>query len=179
MACEPFDIANVPGPAALGVVATPEAMASVVSSAKRPLLVVGSEILRDDFYLDIAIEIGRKGIPIAATGHSIKGFVQKGYTDNVHIINLHELTNCLRDPEWRGLDGGGSYDVVIFFGILYYYASQMLSCIRNFCVRPLMRAISIDRYFHPNAAMSFPNIRPKDEDKYKEMLKKFVENIRR
>ncbi|MDF2955821.1 CO dehydrogenase/acetyl-CoA synthase complex subunit epsilon [Candidatus Alkanophaga liquidiphilum] len=179
MVCEPFDIANVPGPAALGMVAAPETMAAVVSSAKRPLLVVGSEILRDEFYVDIAIEIGKKGIPIAATGHSIKGFLQKGYTENVSIINLHELTNYLRDPEWQGLDGGGNYDVVIFFGIIYYYASQMLSCIRNFCIKPLMRAISIDWYFHPNAAMSFPNIRPKDEDKYKEMLKKFVESIRR
>ena len=74
----PFDVANIPGPE-MGEVAPPEVIGNYISSAKRPLLVVGSEILRDDFFLEIAIEIGKKGIPIAATGHSIRGFVEKGY----------------------------------------------------------------------------------------------------
>ncbi len=127
----PFDVANVPGPET-GRIAPPGVIGSYISSAKKPLLVVGSELLWADFFLDIAIEIGKKGIPIAATGHSIKGFVEKEYTENVTYYNLHGLTNCLRDPSWKGLDGGGNYDFVIFYGILYYYASQMLSCIKNF-----------------------------------------------
>ncbi len=174
----PFDIANIPGPE-MGRIATPEVMGSCISSAKRPLLVVGSEILREDFFLEKAIEIGKKGIPIAATGHSIKGFVEKGYTENVIYYNLHDLTNCLRDPNWKGLDGKGNYDLVIFFGIVYYHASQMLSCIKNFGINPLIRTISIDRYYHPQARMSFPNIAPKQEKMYKDMLNKLVDKIRR
>ena len=173
----PFDVANVPGPE-MGEVVPPEVIGSYISTAKRPLLVVGSEILRDDFFLEIAIELGKKGIPIAATGHSIKGFIKKGYTDNVTYYNLHELTNCLRDPNWAGLDGAGNYDFVIFFGIIYYYASQMLSCIKNFATDPLIRAVSIDRYYHPNARMSFTNITPRREEEYKDMLKRLVESIR-
>ncbi|MHC1584892.1 MAG: CO dehydrogenase/acetyl-CoA synthase complex subunit epsilon, partial [Candidatus Syntropharchaeia archaeon] len=140
----PFDVANIPG-YEMGRVVPPEVMGSVISTAKRPLLVVGAEVLEDDL-IEKAIEIGKKGIPIAATGHSTVGFVEKGY-DGFTYIPLHELTNCLRDPEWKGLDGKGNYDLVIFFGITYYLASQMLSCIKNFCTNPLMKAISIDRYY--------------------------------
>lgn len=174
----PFDVANISGPE-MGEVVPPEVIGSYISSAKRPLLVVGSEILRDDFFIEIVVEIGKKGIPIAATGHSIRGFIERGYTDNVTYYNLHELTNCLRDPNWEGLDGRGNYDFVMFFGILYYYASQMLSCIKNFATDPLIRAVSIDRYYHPNARMSFANITPRQEEMYKDMLNRLVERIRR
>jgi len=174
----PFDVANIPGPET-GEVVAPEVIGSYISSAKRPLLVVGSEILRDGFFVEIAIELGKKGIPIAATGHSIKGFVEKSYSENVQYYNLHELTNCLRDPNWKGLDGKGNYDFVIFFGIIYYYASQMLSCIKNFATDPLVRAVSIDRYYHPNARMGFTNITPRQEEDYKVMLNRVVGSIRR
>ncbi|MHC1623076.1 MAG: CO dehydrogenase/acetyl-CoA synthase complex subunit epsilon [Candidatus Methanospirareceae archaeon] len=174
----PFDVANVPGPEMGGVVA-PEVIGKIISNATRPLLVVGSEILWDGFFIKIAIEIGKRGIPIAATGHSISGFIEKGYTDNVTYYNLHELTNCLRDPNWTGLDGKGNYDFVIFFGILYYYASQMLSCIKNFAIDPLIRAVSIDCYYHPNARMSFTNITPRQEEVYKDMLNRLVKSIKR
>jgi acetyl-CoA decarbonylase/synthase complex subunit epsilon len=174
----PFNVANIPGPETGGVVA-PEVMGSYISSAKRPLLVAGSELLRDEFFIEIAIELGKKGVPIAATGHSIKGFIEKGYTENVTQYNLHELTNCLRDPNWTGLDGQGNYDFVIFYGIVYYYASQMLSCIKNFATDPLIRAVSIDRYYHPNARMSFANVTPRQEEQYKEMLQRLVRSVRR
>jgi acetyl-CoA decarbonylase/synthase complex subunit epsilon len=173
----PFDVANVPGPE-IGGIAPPEVIGRYITSASRPLLVVGSEMLRDDFFVEIAIEIGKKGIPIAATGHSMRGFVEKGYTENVYYYNLHELTNCLRDPNWKGLDGTGNYDFVIFYGIIYYYASQMLSCLKNFATEPLMRTVSIDRYYHPNARMSFTNIMPRMEEEYKEMLNKLVVSIK-
>lgn len=174
----PFDVANIPGPET-GEVVAPEVLGNFISRAKRPLLIVGSEILQDDFFLEIAIALGKKGIPIAATGHSIRGFVEKGYTENVQYCNLHELTNCLRDPSWRGLDGTGQYDFVIFFGILYYYASQMLSCIKNFATDPLVRAVSIDRYYHPNARMSFATLTPRQDEQYRELLRQVVASIRR
>ncbi|HDS45663.1 MAG TPA: CO dehydrogenase/acetyl-CoA synthase complex subunit epsilon [Methanomicrobia archaeon] len=174
----PFNVANIPGPES-GVVVAPEVMGSYIASAKRPLLVVGSEIIRDGFFIEIAIALGKKGVPIAATGHSIKGFIEKGYTENVTQYNLHELTNCLRDPNWTGLDGQGNYDFVIFYGIVYYYASQMLSGIKNFATDPLIRAVSIDRYYHPNARMSFANVTPRQEQQYKEMLQRLVRSVRR
>ncbi|MHC1577535.1 MAG: CO dehydrogenase/acetyl-CoA synthase complex subunit epsilon [Candidatus Methanospirareceae archaeon] len=176
----PFDVANIPGPE-VGEVVAPEVIGSFISSAKRPLLVVGSEILRDEFFVETAMELAKKGIPIAATGHSLRGFVEKGYGEKVSYYNLHELTNCLRDPSWKGLDGAGNYDFVIFLGIVYYYASQMLSCLKNFATDPLVRAVSIDRYYHPQARMSFANVSARDgeEEEYKEMLLRLAESIKR
>ncbi len=54
----------------------------------------------------------------------------------------------------------------------------MLSCLKNFATDPLMRTVSIDRYYHPNARMSFANVMPRMEEEYKEMLNKLVESIK-
>ena len=166
----PFDTANIPGPKMAKAV-NPKVMGKLISRAKRPLLIVGMEILTDDL-IDRAIEIGSKGIPIAATAHSIKGFREKDYNRSVKSIGLHELTNDLRDPEWKGLDGGGNYDLVIFLGITYYFASQMMAALKNFA--PHLKTISIDRYYHPNAGMTFGNLSKAD---LLEALKEVIEEL--
>jgi acetyl-CoA decarbonylase/synthase complex subunit epsilon len=164
-----FDAGNTHGPES-GRLTAPVAIGRLMKSAKRPLLIVGSEILEDDGMLDRAIAIGKRGIPIAATGPAIRGFVEREYDGEVYYYQLHELTNCILDPEWNGLDGQGNYDVVVFFGIIYYYASAMLSAIKNFATDPLIRGVSIDKYYHPHARMTFGNYGPKRQAEYLEML---------
>ena len=44
---------------------------------------------------------------------------------------------------------------MVFFGITYFYASQAISSLKNFSDT---RVISIDKYYHPNADMSFGNL---------------------
>jgi len=82
--------------------------------------------------------------------------VDRGYLDKVYQIGLHPLTNFLRFPDWKGLDGQGQYDVVIFLGIYYKFANGMLSTLKNFN-RDIKR-VSIDRYYHVNADMTFGNL---------------------
>ena len=171
----PFDIANIPGQET-GRIVSAEVAAALISASHRPLLVVGSEVMRDEFFVEKAIEMGEKGVAIAATGKSIRGFMRKGYK-KVQYFNLHDITNRLRDPNWGGIDGNGNHDTVIFFGILYYYASQMLSCLKNFALNPMIRTISIDRYYHPNARFTFPNI--ESDEEYKKMIEKVVELVKR
>lgn len=170
----PFDAANIPGPVAYtGRVAPPRTIGSAIASAKRPLLIVGSEVTRDGV-MERAIEIGKKGIPITATAHSIKSFVEKGY-DDAKYFWMHNLTACLLDTEWKGLDDKGSYDLVIFMGMNYYFASQMMSAIKNFATEPLMNVVSIDRYYHPNARMSLGHIR--DDEEYLKMLDEVIAQL--
>jgi len=152
---KPYDTANIPGPK-MAKEAKPLVVAKLVGKAKRTLLVVGKEALDNDL-LAPAIEIGKKGVTIAATAHSIRGFREAGYTDNVYFIGIHELTNNLRDPEWKGLDGKGNYDIVLFYGITYYLSSQMMAALKNFA--PHLKSISIDRYYHPNAEFSYANMK--------------------
>ncbi|RLG26719.1 CO dehydrogenase/acetyl-CoA synthase complex subunit epsilon [Methanosarcinales archaeon] len=171
----PFDIGNISGPE-MGRVATPEAIGRAIKTAKRPLLVVGSEILEDGL-IDTAIAIGKKGVPIAATAHSMQGFVGAGYTDNVHLVGLHELANNIKSPDWMGFDGEGGYDLVAVLGGIYYSTSQFLIAIKNCAIDPIVRGVSIDRYYHIAARMTFDNISRKRTDEFKEMLGRVVQSI--
>ena len=130
-----------------------EVAAKLISKAKRPLLVVGTGVLNPEV-LDRVVKIAKaKNIPIAATGTSMPGFVDKDV--NAKYINLHQLGFYLTDPNWPGLDGNGNYDTVILLGHLKYYVNQVLSATKNFSD---VRTISIDKNYIQNATMSFGNL---------------------
>ncbi len=148
----PFDTGNIPGPKMARAV-MPAVQGKMLAKAKRPLLIVGSEI-EDKDVLARVVEIGKTGIQIASVGDSYKYLSDKGL--DAHYANMHALASYLCDPEWPGLDGKGGYDLVVFFGITYYYASQAISALKNFSK---IKVISIDKYYHPNADMSFGNLK--------------------
>lgn len=165
----PFDTANVPGPKrASGLKTVPAG--KLISKAKRPLLVVGNDITKPGL-LEKAIEFGEKGVTIAATGTSIKAFLEAGYED-ANSVNMHALTSYLLDDEWNGFDGEGQYDMVVFLGTLYYYSAAMMAALKNFA--PDKRVLSIDRHYHPNAAMSFGNL---DDDEHLKAVDEVLENM--
>ncbi len=148
----PFDTGNIPGPRMAKAV-MPSVPGKMLARAKRPLLIVGSEV-HDKDVLARAIAIGKAGVQIAAVGNAYTSLGDKGL--DVHYINMHALASYVCDPGWKGLDGKGNYDLVVFFGITYYYASQAISALKNFSN---IKVISIDRYYHPNADMSFGNLK--------------------
>lgn len=136
---------------------TPEIAAKLISKAKRPLLVVGTKVL-DPELLDRAVKIAQKAnIPIAATGSSMPGFVDKDV--NAKYINLHQLGFYVIDKEWPGLDGDGTYDTLIVLGHIKYYINQVLSGTKNFSN---VKSIAIERNYVQNATMSFGNLSKED-----------------
>jgi len=136
---------------------TPEIAAKLISKAKRPLLVVGTKVL-DPELLERAVKISQKAnIPIAATGSSMPGFVDKDA--DAKYINLHQLGFYLMDSNWPGLDGNGNYDMIIVLGHIKYYINQVLSGTKNFST---IKAIAIDRNYIQNATMSFGNLSKAD-----------------
>jgi acetyl-CoA decarbonylase/synthase complex subunit epsilon len=148
----PFDTGNIPGPKMARAV-MPAVSGKMLSKAKRPLLIVGSQV-HDEEVLSKAIAMGKEGLQIAAVGNAYTSLGNKGL--DVYYANLHALASYLCDPNWKGLDGKGNYDLVVFFGVTYYYASQAISAVKNFSK---IRIISIDKYYHPNADMSFGNLK--------------------
>lgn len=148
----PFDTGNIPGPK-MARATMPTVSGKMLARAKRPLLIVGSQV-HDEDVLARAVAIGKTGVQIAAVGNAYKSLGDKGL--DVHYANMHALASYLCDPEWQGLDGKGNYDLVVFFGITYYYASQAISALKNFSN---IKVISIDKYYHPNAYMSFGNLK--------------------
>ncbi len=147
-----FNTGNIPGPKMARAV-MPSVPGKMLAKAKRPLLIVGSEISEADVLAKV-VAIGTRGVQIAAVGDSFKYLGDKGL--DVHYANMHALASYLCDPEWPGLDGKGGYDLVVFFGITYYYASQAISALKNFSN---VKVLSIDKYYHPNADMSFGNLK--------------------
>lgn len=148
----PFNTGNIPGPKMARAV-MPAVPGKMLAKAKRPLLIVGSEI-DDEDVLARVVTLGKTGIQIASVGDSYNYLADKGL--DAHYINMHALASYLCDPQWPGLDGKGGYDLVVFFGITYYYASQAISATKNFSN---IKVISIDKYYHPNADMSFGNLK--------------------
>lgn len=163
----PYNTGNIPGPKMARAV-MPAVPGKMLAKAKRPLLIVGSEIHNRDM-LAKAVAIGQAGIQIAAVGNAFRSIGDKGL--DVHYANMHALASYLCDPNWKGLDGKGNYDLVVFFGITYYYASQAISALKNFSN---IKVISIDRYYHPNADMSFGNLK---NDVFLEALDEVIAQI--
>ena len=148
----------------------PKVAAKTISKAKRPLMVVGAELLKDKEALNRAVKIAKVlDIPVAATGHSIKELNDKGL--NVKYINIHSLGLYLCDPNWTGLDGNGCYDMIIILGHKKYYINQVLSGLKNFTN---LKTISIDKHYLQNATMSFGNL---DNEKHLEALDELIENL--
>jgi acetyl-CoA decarbonylase/synthase complex subunit epsilon len=148
----PFDTGNIPGPK-MARATMPTVSGKMLARAKRPLLIVGSQV-HDEDVLARAVAIGKTGVQIAAVGNAYKSLGDKGL--DVYYANMHALASYLCDPAWKGLDGKGNYDLVVFFGITYYYASQAISALKNFSN---IKVISLDKYYHPNAYMSFGNLK--------------------
>jgi acetyl-CoA decarbonylase/synthase complex subunit epsilon len=168
--------AEIAGPKKAFLIPKPEIAASMIKRAKRPLLVIGSDAgnteTRDGDLIDSAIRMQKTGkMNIAATGHLIKEFRKRG-ANEVKSVQLMNLGDRLRDPEWTGLDGKGSYDLVIFAGLPYYLEWLVLSGLKNFAIN--LRTISLDSNYQPNASWSLGSMREKE---WKEVIDKIVTTL--
>ncbi|MCL7410682.1 MAG: CO dehydrogenase/acetyl-CoA synthase complex subunit epsilon [Methanosarcinaceae archaeon] len=147
----------------------PNIAAKLISKAKRPLLVVASDVL-DEEILKRAISIAKKSkVPVAATGNAIKRFVNEDV--NAKYINIHSLGAYLGDTKWTGLDGEGHYDLIIVLAHKKYYINQVLSGLKNFTD---LKTLSIDKHYLQNATMSFGNL---SAELHLEALDELIENL--
>jgi acetyl-CoA decarbonylase/synthase complex subunit epsilon len=160
----PWQTAEIAGPKKALVISKPEVAAAMIKRAKRPILVVGYLSTKEDKdtgkMLDYAIRLSKAGgIPVVATAHTIREFVKKGFTDAVQMSAM-DIGNRLKDPEWKGLDGNGNYDVAMFMGWPYYMEFVILSGLKHFACN--LRTISLNRFYDPHASWSFPNLKVED-----------------
>ena len=157
---EPWQTAEIAGPNKAKVIAKPEVAAAMIKRAKRPILVVGYLSTKTDKdtgkMIEYAIRLNKAtGVPIVATAHTIKEFVKQGFNDATQM-NAMDIGNRLKDPNWEGLDGKGSYDVALFMGWPYYMEFVIMSGLKHFSK---LRTITLDRYYNPHASWSFPNLK--------------------
>lgn len=158
---EPWQRAEIAGPTKANVIMKAEIAAAMIKRAKRPILIVGYLSTKTDKdtgkMIEYAIRLNKAtGIPIVATGHTIKEFIKQGF-DKATQMNAMDIGNRLKDPTWNGLDGKGSYDVALFMGWPYYMEFVILSGLKHFSTN--LKTITLDRYYNPHASWSFPNLK--------------------
>jgi len=173
---EPWQTAEIPGPKKALVITKPEVVVAMIKRAKRPILVVGhkaSEIeLENEKLIDYIIKLSKSAnIPVVATAHIVGEFLKRGYKPAGYMPFV-DIGNKLVDPEWKGLDGEGQYDLALFVGMPYYMEWVVLSGIKHFAQN--LKTITLDRVYHPHASWSFPNISLKN---WMENLKVIIEKL--
>lgn len=172
---EPWQTAEIAGPKKALLILKPEVIVAMVKRAKRPILVVGhqaSEDYSDDVkMIDYAIRMSKiAGIPVVATAHIIGAFLEREFQPAAWMSAM-DIANRLTDPEWKGLDGKGPYDLAMFMGLPYYMEFVMLSGLKHFSAQ--LKTISLDRFYNPHATWSFPNLSVKDwKESFEVMLDK-------
>lgn len=167
-----FDIADIQVSREATAV-KPKVIANMIKKAKRPLLVTGGQLLKEEKLVDFAAKFAEKGNPIAATAGSSKPLMEKGIKPVSKTFTLHQITQFLLDEEFKGFDGQGNYDVVIFLGFLPYYLSRMLSALKHFSD---ITTIAIDEFYQPHAKLSFTNL-TKDKELHYSMLQEVIDNL--
>ena len=159
MLFEPWQLAEIPGVRRALVFARPEVVVNIMQRAKRPILVVGHNIINDEVgeeAINLTIDMANAAnIPIVATAHTVKDLAERG-TSPAACISLVDFVNRLQDPDWKGLDGAGSYDLALFAGIPYVMGWLILSSLKHFSSD--LTTASLDRFHQPNATCSFPNL---------------------
>ena len=149
-------IAEIAGPKNANIFPNSDVAANMISKAKRPLLVIGSKSVemetKDGDLIDSAIRAMKNPkLSVVATAHMVGEFRKRG-ADNAHSMSLFVLGKYLSDPEWKGLDGKGTYDLVAFAGFPYYMEWLLESGLKNFAMK--LRTVSLDRTYQPNAQWS-------------------------
>jgi len=169
----PGQTAEIAGPKKAFVIPKPEVAASLIKRAKRPLLVVGSKAVEtptmDGDLIDTAIRLHNTGrLQVVATAHLIGEFMKRG-AEGIHSMQMMNLGDRLRDPDWTGLNGEGAYDLVVFMGTIYYIEWLVESGLKSFASD--LRTISLNRYYQPNAHWSLGTM---PEGQWREFLDEIV-----
>jgi acetyl-CoA decarbonylase/synthase complex subunit epsilon len=159
-----YETAEIRGPK-VAFNLTAENSGRMLKRAKRLLIVVGGDALniKAEDGVDVpqvAVRLAKSlGGTIAASPGVFRAFRD---VKDVKLINmsLEDIVNRIKDKDWKGFDGEGSYDMTAFMGGLYFFQSMMLSTLKHFA--PHQKTISLDRFYHPNATFSLDNM-PSDK----------------
>lgn len=161
---EPWQTAEISGSMRAIPITKPDVIVATIKRSRHPILIVGYEAVQEDSTeakpIDYAIQIAEL-IPAqtVATSHIISEFARRGAKET-STMPILDIANRLKDPEWKGLDGKGQYDLAIFLGIQYNLEWVALSGLKHYA--PHLKTISLDRYHQPHATWSFPNMTPED-----------------
>jgi anaerobic carbon-monoxide dehydrogenase, CODH/ACS complex subunit epsilon len=158
MSCEPWQCGEIASTKKANPIQKPEVAVAMIKKASRPLLIVGSDATTKfmegrpliEFLIDFA---NASKIPVVATAHMVGEFIKRGYQP-AGYMNAMDISNRLADPTWKGLDGKGNYNLVIYVALPYYMEALILAGLKHFTQ---LKTMTLDNMFHVHASWSFPN----------------------
>ena len=176
MSTTPWQTAEIPGTKRGLPILRSENLVSLLTRSKKPLLIIGHRAVEIDLgnrkFIDYLIDLARRRkIPVVATAHTIKELTNRGF-QNASSMPLMDIANRLRDTEWNGLDGAGSYDLVLFAGFPYYMEWLVFSGLKHMSSE--LKTISLDGQYQQNASWSIQNMSPPELEDF---FVKLLENI--
>ena len=159
MSCEPWQCAEIAATKKANPIQKPEIVVAMIKKASRPILIVGSNATERwmegkqliEYLIDFA---NASKVPVVATAHMVGEFLKRGYQP-AGFMSAMDIGNRIVDPEWKGLDGKGPYDLVMFVGLPFYMEELILSGLMHFA--PCQKTMTLDNLYHPHASWSFPN----------------------
>ena len=159
MSCEPWQCAEIAATKKANPIVKTEIAAAMIKKASRPLLIVGSYATERwmegkqliEYLIDFA---NASKVSVVATAHMVGEFLKRGYQP-AGFMSAMDIGNRVVDPEWKGLDGKGPYDLVMFVGLPFYMEELILSGLMHFA--PDQKTMTLDNLYHPHASWSFPN----------------------
>jgi acetyl-CoA decarbonylase/synthase complex subunit epsilon len=159
MSCEPWQCAEISATKKANPITKPEIAAAMIKKASRPLLIVGSyateRYMEGKLLIEYLIDFANASkVPVVATAHMVGEFLKRGYQP-AGFMSAMDIGNRLVDPEWKGLDGKGPYDLVMLVGLPFYMEELILSGLMHFASD--LKTMTIDNLYHPHASWSFPN----------------------
>jgi len=159
MSCEPWQCAEVSSTKKANPIPKPEVAVALIKKATRPILVAGSYAtdrwMEGRQLIDFLIDFARASkVPIVATAHMVGEFLKRGY-EPAGFMSAMDIGNRLVDPDWRGLDGQGQYDMAMFVGMPYYMEGLIICGLKHFA--PNLKTMTLDNLYHAHASWSFQN----------------------
>jgi len=175
----PYHRVNVlTGTKAARIIEDADEYAMLVKKARRPLFVLGPDILTKSVegrpLVEYAVDIAKAlDIPICATAHTKKKLLELG-VEPASSYDVIEIINHLKDPEWQGVKKEGNHDLVMFLGIRTDLATQALSTLKHFADH--LKTMTLCKYYYPHANYSLPNFRK--DAQWKEFFEKLITNLK-
>ena len=146
-----------------------EEIPTVLKGAKNPLILTGAK--SSDFLIDQSINLSNAlNAYVAATGNTIAEFRAREF-DRCSKEWLVEIVDSMVRPDWKGLDGKGKPDLIIFIGYLSSLLNQFLAALRSFAT---CETLTLDNRYASNATYS---LAPSSEKDWEVGLRGLVENL--
>lgn len=158
---KPWRKSEIAQPICGSAIREPDAVVQLLDKAKRPLLIAGHRVAYPDNeneapYLEHILRLAKtRSLPVVACSNTVKAFLDAKHPVASWLSSM-DTVNRLCDPNWKGFDGKGPYDLVMMTGLPYEMTEMLLNTLKHFTA---IKTVCLDRYYQPNATLAYPNLR--------------------